>query len=351
MTFAPNQKHNGFMRRLIYILAASALIVSGGCRHEQEGCKTPVRVRVTQISNNVTPDHDYTGIVEEEAGTELSFQVPGTIESLPVTVGQKVAAGQVIATIDLSSLQHGYDAARVALEQARDAYDRMKILHERGSISEMQWVETQSKLTQAEASERISKKNLHDSKLRAPYAGVIIAKDMEQGQSAMPGMPVVKIGRIGNVKVNISVPEAELAALEIGARADVEIPALGTEVLKGSVTEKGIAANPLTHAYDVKILVNNSMGKIMPGMVAKAQLHGCSASEAMVLPGRCVGIDERNRNFVWVVDGSRARRRFIECGRPLDGGIEILSGLSAADSVIVEGQQKVSENMSVEIID
>lgn len=98
------------------------------------------------------------------------FSGSGTIEQLPVHVGQYVKAGQLIASVNPATLQNTYDAAAATLTQARDAYERMKQLHERGSIPEIQWVEAQSKLSQAESSERIAKKNLADCRLVAPYS-------------------------------------------------------------------------------------------------------------------------------------------------------------------------------------
>ena len=102
----------------------------------------------------------------------------------------------------------------------------------------------------------------------------------------------------------------------------------------------------------MKILVNNNNARLLPGMVAKVTLENSgTGGQTLVLPGSYIGIDERNRTFVWIVKDGKAHRQFVECGRPLDNGVEIRSGLSASDSIIMEGQQRVSENMNVEVID
>lgn len=339
--------------KFIYKIVTLALIVSlSACKEETKIERSPARIKVTSVGCNSGSTDTYSGTVEEETGAAISFQVPGTIEQLPVHVGQYVKAGQLIASVNPATLQNTYNAAVATLTQARDAYERMKQLHERGSIPEIQWVEVQSKLSQAESSERIAKKNLADCRLVAPYSGVIISKELEIGQSAMPGMPVVKLGKIGNVNVCISVPESELGGISIGTNANIEVPALNAAIFHGKVTEKGIAANPVSHTYEVKILVDNSNQQLMPGMVAKVTLENSdTAGVTSVLSGSCIGIDERNRTFVWVVKDSKAHRQFVECGRPLDNGVEILSDLSVSDSIISEGQQRVSENMNVEVID
>lgn len=292
----------------------------------------------------------FSGTVEEETGTFVSFPMGGTVKSIDVVIGQKVAAGQLLATVDATSMQSSHDAAQALLEQARDAYARMKQLYDKGSLPEIQWVEVQSKLQQAESMERIARKNLDDCKIYAPYAGVVAAKELEVGQQAAPGMPVVKVVKIGRVKVKISVPEAEIADIKTGQQATISVAALKERNFSGRVVEKGVTANPLSHAYEVKVLVDNLSGELMPGMVTKTELAAEGSPTAIVLPGHAVQLDERNRTFVWVSENGHASRRVVECGMPTADGVVIRSGLGTNDEVLIEGQQKVSENTVIEII-
>lgn len=290
LKFAVRKKQR-FYEIYLYDSFAGIDSVFVSLQEEKKIERSPARVRVTNVSCNSGSTDTYSGTIEEETGAAISFQVPGTIEQLPVHVGQYVKAGQLIASVNPATLQNTYDAAAATLTQARDAYERMKQLHERGSIPEIQWVEAQSKLSQAESSERIAKKNLADCRLVAPYSGVIISRELEIGQSAMPGMPVVKLGKIGNVNVCISVPESELGGISIGTSANIEVPALNAAVFHGKVTEKGITANPMSHTYEVKILVNNTDKRLMPEWLRKSLLkiptqqvwHLCSPAAASAL--------------------------------------------------------------------
>lgn len=311
----------------------------------------PVKVKTWKVAYSGNPvARTFSGTVEEETGTFVSFPMGGTVKSIDVVIGQKVAAGQLLATVDATSVQSSHDAAQALLEQARDAYGRMKQLYDKGSLPEIQWVEVQSKLQQAESMERIARKNLDDCKIYAPYAGVVAAKELEVGQQAAPGMPVVKVVKIGRVKVKISVPEAEIADIKTGQQATISVAALKERNFSGRVVEKGVTANPLSHAYEVKVLVDNPSGELMPGMVTKTELAAEGSPTAIVLPGHVVQLDERNRTFVWVSENGRASRRVVECGMPTADGIVIRSGLGTNDEVLIEGQQKVSENTVIEII-
>ena len=136
----------------------------------------------------------YSGTVEEQNGTPLSFSVAGTVQAVHVRLGQRVAAGQLIATLDDASLRNSHAAAQAALKQAEDAYRRMKELHDKGSLPDIKWVEVQSQVEQARSVEQIAAKNLRDCRLYAPYDGVIAAKNVEVGQNVVPGLSGLSAG-------------------------------------------------------------------------------------------------------------------------------------------------------------
>ena len=99
-------------------------------------------------------------------------------EPVKVDLGSRVRQGQLLAALDEVSMQNTYQAAKAALKQAEDAYQRMKELHEKGSLAEMKWVEVQSKLQQAQSMEAVARKNLTDCQLYAPFSGVIAEKSL-----------------------------------------------------------------------------------------------------------------------------------------------------------------------------
>lgn len=327
------------------------LMAVAGCRPEPETRPAgPVKVKVMKAEPAArTGERAYSGTVEESAGTTLSFPVGGTVSRVCVEVGKRVAAGELIAVLDETSLQSAHDATVAALQQAEDAWQRMKQLHDAGSLPEIQWTEAQSKLRQAQSAERISRKNLADSKLCAPFSGVISEKIVETGQGVMPGSPVARLVRVGQVKACISVPESEVSHVGIGQAVSVHVPALDGKRFVGKVVEKGIAANPLSRSYEVKALIDNPAGELMPGMLCTLSLAAGNpgAGEAIVLPARIIQTDEKNRPFVWVNNRGKARQCFLTTGNLRADGVEVTSGLVAGDEVIVEGQQKVSEGTPV----
>lgn len=328
----------------------SLVLVCSGCGRQERVTPRGVSVKTMKVVPvSVSCGQEYSGTVEEASGTTLSFPVTGTVRQICVEPGQRVGRGALIAVLDESSLRSAYDVAAAALEQAEDAYSRMKQLHESGSLPEMQWVEVQSRLRQAQSVERISKKNLADGRLLAPFAGVISEKHVEMGQNVMPGSPVAKLVAVDRVKVCVSVPENDISSISKGQSVVINVPALGGKTFEGKIVEKGISADRLSRSYTVKALVENPQAELMPGMICELSLNLTEAPSAIVLPNIVISMDSSNNTFVWINSNGKAQKRMIKTGALTRYGVTVVSGLNTGDEVIVEGQQKVSAGMNITI--
>lgn len=325
-------------------------LLAAGCQEEekQKGTALPVKVGLINVTTETARDKiTYSGTVEEECGTTLSFSTAGTVRTIHFGLGQRVAAGQLIATLDSASMQSSYNAARATLLQAEDACRRMKELHAKGSLPEIKWMEVLSRLEQARSMEQIAAKGLNDCRLYAPFAGVIAEKSIEKGQNIMPGVPVARLVATSGMKVKIAVPETEIASVAIGQEATVMVPALNGKTVTAKVVEKGITANPVSRSYDVKLQVTEVLSDLMPGMVAEVSLQSPALDVDCVIPAHIVQLDEQNKLFVWVTENGKAHKRIILCGEYTSNGVVIKSGLEKGDSIIAEGWQKVCEGTEV----
>jgi RND family efflux transporter MFP subunit len=332
------------------ISLAVILLSVTGCKQKEVDKPNPVKVRVTTVSPvAVSGGHEFSGTVEESSGSTLSFPVAGTIKRVCVTEGQRVSRGTLIAVLDEATLQSSYNAAAATLAQAEDAYKRMKQLHDNNSLPEIQWVEVQSKLKQAQSMEEISRKNLSDGKLYAPFAGVISEKNVEAGQNVMPGVPVVKLVTINQVKVCISVPEKEMGGMEIGAPVNVTVSALNGRTFNGKIAEKGVSANKLSRSYSVKAVVDNVSGDLLPGMICDVRVNSDTEDSVIMLPCEIIQIDSDNKPFVWINVDGKAHKQFVTTGRLSSNGVEVTSGVESGDEVLTEGRQKVSEQTEITI--
>jgi len=328
---------------------ALAMLASSCSQKSESGEVAPVRVKTMTIAAvSRTAGQEYSGTVEEESATSLSFAVPGTVQQVLVSEGQRVGKGQLLAVLDDTSLRSSHASAKAMLQQAEDAYARMKQLHDAGSLPDIQWVEVETKLQQARSMEEIASKQLSDGRLYAPAAGVISKKGVEPGQTVAPGIEVLRLLNVAAVKLKISVPEQEIDRIAIGQEATAAVDALNGRTYAVRVCEKGTVANPLTRSYDVKFSITNADGSLRPGMLCRVSMTvGESTANDMVLPPSVVMLTDKNAHYVWVVSDSTAHRRDITIGGTVAGGVGISSGLKGGDEVITEGMQKVYEGCRI----
>ena len=348
-------------RTLIGLLT---VLVVCGCREKKEETAQPVKVKAETVGvSNGANGESYTGTIEEMNGVALSFTVGGTLKQLLVDEGQMVAKGQLIAVTDgqdarnsLEMSQSSVKNAQAAYDQALDAYKRMKMIHDKGSLSEIKWVEAQSNLERAKAAlegakaqTRIASKTVSDTRLYAPFSGYISKKNVEIGQTVAPGLAIVNLVRIDNVKVKISVPETEISTLSNGSAVKVRVDALGNRFFTGRITEKNVSGNALSHTYDVKAVIANPGHKLLPGMIAEVTTPNSSllTPNSIGLPAGIIQLDADNRTFVWTVVNGKAQKTYITTGDNIGDKVAITSGLQPGDKVITEGQQKVSTGMAV----
>lgn len=351
------------MKTKTFLLLLTAMIVCGCANKQDIDASAPVKVKTEVVgASNAGGGISYTGTVEELNCVALSFNVGGTLKQLLVDEGQMVSRGQLIAVVDAqdagNALQMSESAVRTAqsaYDQAQDAYNRMKMIHDNGSLPDIKWVETQSRLKQAksalegaQAQARIARKGVGDTRLYAPFSGYISHKDVEIGQTVVLGQAVVNLVKIDEVKVKISMPETEISAMKDGSVVKISVDALGGRTFTGRIVEKNVSADPLSRTYDVKALVNNPDHQLLPGMIAEVCVNGITHNASpILLPANIVQLNSDNRTFVWTVKGHKAQKTFITLMGNMGDKVVVSSGLQSGDKVVVEGQQKISSGMSV----
>ena len=330
------------------IFCAMLMTACSAKEKNEDAVVAPVRVKTSVVTKSpVNTGRTYSGVIEEAAGTVLSFKVPGTITSLSVTEGQQVSKGQLIGTVDGASLQSNYEIAKATLATAQDTYDRMKLLHDANSIPKMKWVEVQNTLKSAKSACDIAKNTLEDTHLYAPFSGIISEKYADAGSNAAPAVPVVKLVEISPVKASISVPENQIGSFVKGSIANIRININENVSVEGRLTEKGVSADPLSRTYTVKFTASNPESKLLPGMLCNVSMKTAEEKDALVVPVDAVLLDHNNQSFVWIIRNGKAEKRVITLGEYIADGVVVSNGLSDGDEIIISGQQKVSNGMSV----
>ena len=339
---------------LALLLAASTLLVGCGNRHETK-VKAPTRV-TTEVIGAAGDEigQTYVGIVEEREATAVSFTGMGVVRRVLVSEGQAVGRGQLLAEMDDTQARNLLSGAEAQMTQANDALERYKLLHDNGSLPEVQWVEIQSKVAQAKSQFEIAKKNLADCKLTAPVSGVVGKKLVGADETAMPSQAVVTILDITSVKVKVAIPEAEISGITASTPSTLNVEAAQV-VVSGGKIEKGVQADALTHTYEIKINVQNGDRKLLPGMVAsvsfgseKGKVNSEKFASEPFIPVTAVQKRADGTLFVWTVaKDSTAHRTTVTTGNTQGNSIAISGGIESGMRIVAEGYQKLSEGTKV----
>lgn len=339
----------------------SVLVVLASCKSnkEEKTATVPINVKVTSVAGTGGPDQQisYSGTVKESKSISLAFQVPGTITSITVDKGQSVKKGQLLASVDETTVRNQYNAQLAQQKLAQDNYNRIAEVFSKGSIAEVKMVEAKSQLDQASSMAKATYQNIVHTKIYAPSAGYIGEKTAEAGDVASPGVPVLKLVKLEDVNIIAAIPEAEINTIKNGQQATVKIGALNNRTFKGIVEEVAVIAEGASHNYNVKVKVANTDGQLKPGMVANVYFNnpvkaGKTDSTGISIPLIALQVDEQNKNYVYIVDqqGQKAIRRQVTRGELKNDVVMITDGLTTSDRVIVSGYQKITTGTPVKIV-
>ncbi len=308
--------HNSFFRTGAVCLAAGVLLAA--CS-KPAPTEDPVRaVKVITVSvDNFQSGAEFAGEVRARVESQLGFRVAGKITQRNVEVGQRVKAGQVLASLDPQDYRLAAEAARSAVAAAATnrnlaAADlkRYKELLEKNFIASAE-VErrqaaldaAQSQLEQAQSQLAAQRNQAGYTNLVADVSGVITAVAGEPGQVVAAGTPVFRIAQDGPRDVVFSVPEDKLAAIKDGSSVDVRVWA-GKDTIKGTVREVAASADPVTRTFQIKVALDI---KDPPALGTTVTVYPAAFSrsglQVMKLPTTAFKQDGKT-SAVWVVDTS-----------------------------------------------
>jgi RND family efflux transporter MFP subunit len=209
-------------------------------------------------------------------------------------------------------------------------------------------VEMETNLQQARSSRQVSERSLNDCTLAAPSAGIIGSRMIEPGMNAGPEVPVFTLVRIDNVYARVAVPEGEISHIDERQNVSVTIGALNDTVIPGTVSEKGVIADPLSRTYTVKIRIVNSDERCRPGMACSALISSPDTVSSIVIPQYAL-LRGSDGPFCFVINASKthALKRLVKIGTLTARGVTITDGLQEGEFVIVGGFQKLSDSSMV----
>jgi len=341
----------------MFMMKASLLILLAGfafsCKQAEskdEKREVATKISVQQITKGSQAEVlRYSGTVEAENSVQIGFSVPGTVSAVLVNEGQYVKAGQLVASIDPTEYDNALMIANAGLEQAEDMFTRLEGLYQKGSLPAKDFIDIKSKVAQARANKNLAVKRVKDTRLYAPMSGIVTSKMIEKGATAAPGAPAFMIINTAKVYARISVPESEIGKISKGQTANVSISTIGQD-LSGKISIINPMADPATKSYSVKIQLANASGKLLPGMLADAQITTGNTTGAITIPSKAVVRDADDITYVFITNKeNKAVRKRITASGFKGNELVVSEGLSEGDQVVVAGQTKLKDGSLISL--
>lgn len=265
---------------------------------------------------------------------------------LNVSEGKKVAEGEVIAR--LNNVQQKARVAElesVLVEQTRQL-ERFKNLANTQATAQSLLDEQQSKVNSTKAQLDIARQQLDNMTIRAPFTGHLGLRQVSQGAYVNSGTIITSLDDMEQLRVEFSIAERYLAEVAVGMPITVTNVAYGNMTFNGQVSAINTRLDPVTRSVTIHGIIENSSLKLRPGMLLNVRLQldnrqVLRVSEKALVP-------QQNRQYVFTVDAeNKVQQKEVILGQRIPGWVEVISGVSAGDEVVIEGIQKVRTGMTV----
>lgn len=306
--------------------------------------ETPI-VEVAEVSATEVPlSQSFTATVEADNLNNIAPAMANRIRQIKVDVGDPVTRGQVLVVMDNSSL----DQLKINLQQMQRDYDRAKQLLSIGSGTQMA---VEQALTQLDAAKRQYENAVENTTLVSPITGVVTARNYDPGDMS-GAQPILTVGQLKPVvKAIINVSESYISDVVKGRKVDVTFDAFPDETFTGTVSRIYPTIDPTTRTFATEIQIANNDGRLRPGMFARVSLDRGSRLN-VVVPDRAVVKQTGSGNrYVYVYNPETGTVSFnrVELGTRLDDAYEVLSGVSNGDIVVISGQSRLADGVTVTI--
>lgn len=287
----------------------------------------------------------YLGTFEPVRQNTIGSDASGKIIRLNVEEGDRVSQGQVIAKIDDEMLQLQLENAEVNIEGQKNDDIRYTNLAKDNAVPGVQVEKTKLGLKSAEIQKKQLQKQLRSTNITAPFSGVITKKLVDLGSVIGGGSQIVEITDISSLKLTVSVPERDILKFKLNQDVSIKADIYGDRTFNGKVTNVSVQADK-SHNFKVQITVKNAQQDLMAGMYGSVSLVNSKSITALSIPRKALVGSSKNPQ-VYVIRNGKAVLTSFNAGTSDGEYIEVISGLSKTDKIVIKGQVNLQNNSNV----
>ena len=364
----------------IIIIALLAVVAFAAYHFFMKEKPTPIVLQTDEVTQgDVTTEVTATGSVQPVDEVEVGTQVSGLVSKIYVDYNSQVKKGQLLAELDKTNLQENvinatanYNSALNELNYYQQNYDRQKKMYDAQVISKSDYEQATYQLTNAKAmvTQRLTtlnqaKTNLGYANIYSPIDGIILSKEVEEGQTVAASISAPTLFKIAkNIKrmqVEVNVDEADIGQVKVGQRVSFTVDAYPQEEFVGRVTQVRLSPTTSSNVVTYKVIVEaeNPDEKLKPGLTATIAIYTNELKGVTIVPAKAINFTPdtdvlmqyytqkditaeapkvqhgRSKNkYVWVVnaDGSLAQKT-VTIGSNDGINVQVVSGLTVGEKV------------------
>jgi len=316
----------------------------------------------------------FPGVARATQEAELSFRVSGSLQRMPVKIGQAVRVGDVLAALDQRDFELRVDNAKASLASARAQLKNAKLEYDRvlriqktdaGAVSQSlidvrntAYDSASAHYDSSVASLKAADDQLSYATLKAPFDGVVVQRYSENFQDVAANNPVFRLVDMSKIEMDVSIPENLIANLPYVKNTRVVFEAFPDIVIPATIKEVSHEASQATRTYNIRLIMAPPAGiNILPGMSGSATgdvIHPDQGDSLVVVPLSAVlSSDDSKITYVWKYNSEiqRVNKVAVEKGEMSNQGLVINQGIAAGDWIITAGVNFLTEGQQVRLLD
>jgi membrane fusion protein (multidrug efflux system) len=351
------------MKRLVIALAALAVLGGAGLYWKYhassplpqtaaapagKGGAVPVKVGTVK-TGAISDEASAVGTLLANESVMIRPEREGRIAAIHFTEGQVVRAGEKLIVLDTSEIEAQLAAVSSELSLNRSRLKRAEELQEKKFISVQALDDAREAVNQSAARQAEVKARIDKSAVIAPFEGVAGLRQVSPGAYVKAGQDIARLEGIGTLKLDFRIPEGYLSRIRLRQEVLVRVDAWQGEIFRGEIFAIEPSVDEQTRTVLLRARVPNPAARLKPGMFSRVTLVLETRENAVIIPEQAL-VPQGTSRFVYRYADGKAALTKIELGLRRPGEVEIRSGLSAGDTIVIDGQLRLKDGAPVTVL-
>ena len=290
-----------------------------------------------------------TASLDPDKRADILARVSGVVQKVVAEEGDRVTRGQVLLHIEDDEYRHRTTMARVDLEKQQARLNRAQKIFSQGLSSAEDFDAIRTDTASAEAAHELAKLELSYTDVRAPFAGHVVQRLVDQGQTVSNGTALYTLADMHRLLARVFIPAKEFRSIRPDQPVQLVVSSTGDR-LSGRIDLVNPLVDPSSGTIKVTVEVRDYPPSTRPGDFVEVSIVTDSHSGILLVP-RVAVVTERGQRSVYVVDGETAYQRPVEIGFEDDTNAEVVSGLEPGELVVIQGQRALRDGQPVSVLD